>query len=296
MRKMNLRKAVRKVFGGVNLNWCRLIILALAAGVYTAAMALIPTLAETSFHDIAVSFEVWILLGIFIIVNSKSAKESALKCFVFFLISQPLVYLLQVPFSALGWGIFGYYKYWAIWTLLTLPMGYIGYYLKREKWWSLLILTPILLLLGSHLQTYLSALIFDFPHHLLTVIFCFATLLLYPLVLFKRKMLQRVGLAISAVIAIVFIILAGTNQFEYQTVILYSGDSHNVSFDDNCNVDLNDERFGKLAVKYNDAVETYVVEADLRKTGVTDVVLHCNETTTEFELTVNRDNFNLVKK
>ena len=62
-------------------------------------MALIPITADTSFRDIAIKFECWILFGIIIICNSKNPKDSALKCFVFFLISQPLVYLIQVPLS-----------------------------------------------------------------------------------------------------------------------------------------------------------------------------------------------------
>lgn len=85
-------------------------------------MALLPITANTSFRDISVSFEVWILFGIIIIMNSSSAKDSALKCFVFFLISQPIVYLIQVPFSDMGFEIFGYYKYWFIWTILIIPM------------------------------------------------------------------------------------------------------------------------------------------------------------------------------
>ena len=105
-------KKIKKLFGEINLSWTRLIIFSVIAGVYTAIMALIPALKYTSFHDIVVSFEVWILFGIIIIMNSKSAKESALKCFIFFLISQPLVYLIQVPFSNEGFRIFRYYNYW----------------------------------------------------------------------------------------------------------------------------------------------------------------------------------------
>jgi len=92
-------------------------------------MANIPALKYTSFHAIVVTFEMWVLFGIIIIMNSKSNLDSAFKCFVFFLISQPLVYLLQVPFSWQGWGLFGYYKTWFIWTLLCFPMGFIGYFM-----------------------------------------------------------------------------------------------------------------------------------------------------------------------
>ena len=94
---------MKKLFGGLNLTWPKLIIFAILAGIYTAVMALLPQTNGTSFDTIAVTFEVWILFGIIIIMNSKSNKDAALKCFVFFLISQPLVYLIQVPFSHLGW-------------------------------------------------------------------------------------------------------------------------------------------------------------------------------------------------
>ena len=47
-------------------------------------------------------------------MNSKSPVDSAIKCFLFFLISQPLIYLIQVPFSSQGWHIFVYYKLFLI--------------------------------------------------------------------------------------------------------------------------------------------------------------------------------------
>ena len=118
-------KTLKKLFGGINLTWPKLIISAIVAGVLTAVIAMIPELHYTSFNAITVTLEVWILFGIIIIMNSKSNIDSALKCFVFFLISQPLVYLIQVPFSELGWGLFGYYRYWFIWTLLCLINVYI---------------------------------------------------------------------------------------------------------------------------------------------------------------------------
>ena len=99
---------IKKLFGGIDLSWPKIVIFAIVAGVYTALVSIFPQVVDTSLHTIAVSFEVWILFGIFIIMNSKSNMDAALKCFVFFLISQPLVYLLQVPFSSEGWGLFYY--------------------------------------------------------------------------------------------------------------------------------------------------------------------------------------------
>ena len=170
---------IKKIFGEIDLNWKKLIIFAILAGIYTAIMAMLPIAKETSFADISISFEVWILFGILIIMNSKSAKDSALKCFVFFLISQPLVYLVQVPFSRLGWQLFAYYKYWFIWTILTIPMGYIGYYIKKDKWWGLFILTPVLLFLGIfHYAKFLSECMSFFPNHLLSTLFCLITMII----------------------------------------------------------------------------------------------------------------------
>ncbi len=75
---------MKRLFGGINLTWKKLIIFAIIIGAYTAIMALIPAFKDTSFSDIAVQFEWWILFGIIIIYNSESPTDSALKCFVFF--------------------------------------------------------------------------------------------------------------------------------------------------------------------------------------------------------------------
>ena len=81
-----LRRFSDKLFGGINLTWRKVIIAAVIAGVITAVIAIIPQLRYTSFIGITVTFEVWVLFGIIIIMNSKSNLDSALKCFVFFLL------------------------------------------------------------------------------------------------------------------------------------------------------------------------------------------------------------------
>ena len=64
---------MKKLFGGLNITWLKLIIFAVAAAIYTAVVAIIPITRDTSFRDITATFEVWILFGIIIIMNSKSA-------------------------------------------------------------------------------------------------------------------------------------------------------------------------------------------------------------------------------
>ena len=200
---------MKKLFGGINLTWKKLIIFAVIAGIYTALMALIPITEDTSFRDIAIQFEWWILFGIIIIANSKSPKDSALKCFVFFLISQPLVYLIQVPFVDIGFKIFIYYKYWFMWTLLTLPMGFVGYFINKKNVLSMIILLPMLLLLAFLGVGYLSATIESFPHHLLSSIACFAFIIIVVLNLFDKKIFKIISLSIVLLFTLGYIVLSG---------------------------------------------------------------------------------------
>ena len=290
-------KKIKKLFGEINLSWTRLIIFSVIAGVYTAIMALIPALKYTSFHDIVVSFEVWILFGIIIIMNSKSAKESALKCFIFFLISQPLVYLIQVPFSNEGFRIFRYYNYWFMWTIITIPMGYIGYQMKKNKWWSLLILAPILLLLGMHYYNYLKEFIYDFPYHLITILFCLITLLIYPICIFENKKIKFIGLVISISVIIVSTILALSFKYTYKTSILISNGSYDISFDDSYNVYMENSKLGNVYIEYEGEIDEYVVNAEFVKAGKTNLIIEDNEgNKTLFELKVNMGSFDIDRK
>lgn len=213
---------MKKLFGEIDLTWKKLIIFAIIAGVYTAVMSLIPITKDTSFRDIAVYLEWWILFGIIIICNSKSPKDSALKCFVFFLISQPLIYLIQVPFSSLGFGIFKYYKYWFIWTVACLPMGFIGYYIKNKNIISMIILLPMLLILAHRGLGYFTSMIDDFPHHLLSLIACFSIIVVVVLNLFDKTKYKIILLSIVALCSITYIVLKGGivgSEFETYKVL-----------------------------------------------------------------------------
>jgi len=198
---------MKKLFGGIDLSWKRLIIFAIISGVYIALMSLIPITKDTSFRDIAIMFEWWILFGIIIICNSKNSLDSALKCFVFFLISQPLVYLIQVPFSEMGWKLFGYYRYWFYWTLACFPMGFIGYYIKEKNWLSVLIISPMIAFLVFLGLGYIKSAIETFPHHLLSGIACFSMIIIIVLNLFDKKKIRLVLFGITLVMITTVIIL-----------------------------------------------------------------------------------------
>ena len=290
-------KIIEKLFGGLRLTWPKLIIFAVLAGVYTAVMCMIPALKDTSFSDIAVTFEVWILFGILIIMNSTSPLDSALKCFVFFLISQPLVYLVQdvINHSSL---FQTYYLHWFYWTLLTFPMGFIGYFMKKGKWWGLLILLPILLLLGSYMYAgYLSQTMFSFPRHLLTTIFCLVTLFLYPFAIFRERRVRIAGITVSAAIAIFFTITTLLNPPVYNTVLAVNEGSLGITFDDTYKAYLADGSYGDLRIIFDKGLEDWMVSAELRKAGQTEFIVEAPDgTKSVFDLSISRHTYDIKKK
>ena len=286
---------MKKLFGQLDLTWKKLVLFAVIAGVYTGVMAALSCTRDTSFADISITFEWWVLFGILIIVNSKTPLDSALKCLVFFLISQPLVYLVQVPFNPYGWGIFRYYPGWFLWTLCTFPMGFIGWYMKKEKWWSLLILAPMLVFVGYHYYMFLREVLSFFPNHLLSTIFCAATVILSPLFIFSKKQLRLIGLIFSLLILAVTTFLALTgSRSSYTTTLLLEGGELQASFDDSYTAALEDESFGEVSFYYEESISCWTVRASLVKTGDTKLILTAPDGTTQtFGLTIFRDSYKI---
>ena len=92
-----------------------------------------------------------------------------------------------------GWGIFQYYKFWFILTLCTFPAAYIGWYIKKKNWLSLVILMPMLILLALIAKGGINHVIYEFPHLLLMVVFCVAQILLYHYV-FTENVAQKIAM------------------------------------------------------------------------------------------------------
>ena len=208
-----MKKFIEKVFGGLSITWPRLVIFAIVMGVWTALMALIAP-NGSSFHDIAVTLEWWVLPAIIIIVNSKRPLEAALKTFVFFLISQPLVYLIQVPFNSMGWGLFGYYPYWFKITLLTFPGAFLGWFIKKDKWYSGAILSVMTVLLALSGVAFLHGFFETPPNHLLTIIYCFAIIPVFIFAIFKSKIPRIITAVITVVSIIIYVLLSSVDPFE----------------------------------------------------------------------------------
>jgi len=257
-----MKKLTDKLFGGLKMSWLNVILFAVATAGYTAAMMIFVRPIDLSFRDIGATFECWILFAIIIMTNCKKPLESALKTFVFFLISQPLIYLFQVPFSEMGWRLFGYYRYWFIWTLLTLPMAFIGWYLKKRNWISVLILSPMILMLAMLGVGFIQSAIKNPPYHLLSGIFCFAQIILYAFGLFDKKRDKILTLVIGLLCTLAVCILPLFTGRNVETMTIVSLENDVTS---SAEISLEDEDFGKIETYFNDDVKIVRIYTTLDK-------------------------------
>lgn len=204
------------------MSWPVTVMYAVAAALLTSIFLILPVFKDTSFARMGVTFEAWIFFAVIIMANCRTPLESALKTFVFFLISQPLIYLIQVPFTVLGWRIFMYYRYWFIWTLLTLPMAYIGWYITKKNWLSLLILAPVLCYLTWLYVDGFRTAYSHFPRMLVMALFCLLQVLIY-LYVFTEKTVQKL-IGLLAPLAVMFALTLITPEADINTTQFLPGD------------------------------------------------------------------------
>ncbi len=192
------------------MSWLSVVLFAAAAGIYTGAVMLIGVLKDTSFQDIGISYEWWVIFAVIIVVNCRKNWEAMLKCFVFFLISQPLVFAVEVLLGSLSMEMACYY-YRAIWfpmTLLTLPGGLVAHYCKRQN-----ALGAVVLGLGNTIQAvlgvfYLSQAITSFPRHLLSSAVCFGSILLMTIEIQHERKNRLISILFPLVLTVLLLILA----------------------------------------------------------------------------------------
>lgn len=116
------------------MGWLAVILFAVVAGAYTGIVGSIPAAEGTSFKDIAISYEWWVIFAVVIASNCTKSWESALKIFVFFLISQPLCFIVEVVFGlSVDQALYYYCSIWGPATLLALPGGFIAYLHQQAK-------------------------------------------------------------------------------------------------------------------------------------------------------------------
>ena len=69
-------KKLSAAFGSLPMTWPVVCVSAAIIGVYVGVINQIPILYDTSFRDIAVSYEWWVLFAVLIVSNCKSAREA----------------------------------------------------------------------------------------------------------------------------------------------------------------------------------------------------------------------------
>lgn len=192
------------------MTWVYVLILSVASAVVTALLNCIPGLERTSLTAPAETPEVWVVLAVYIILNCKGYKDAMLKTFVFFLISQPLIYLIEVPFKPLGWGLFNYYPFWGFVTVLTIPGAALCYRVRKGDMLAALILSAANFLMIFTGLYRINTLTSEFPRFLLALIFCIAVPFLFSWFLLKTK-----NARITAMALCVLFIIAGIWYFVF---------------------------------------------------------------------------------
>ncbi|MDO4976736.1 MAG: hypothetical protein Q4E53_05675 [Eubacteriales bacterium] len=200
---------MKRLFGNLKMSWLTVILFAIVTGVYTGFIMLIPILENTSFQDIGISYEWWVIFAVIVVVNCDKAWEAMLKCFVFFLISQPLVYAVEVVFGSLSLEQAKYY-YFGIWlpmTFLTLPGGLIAYFCKKQN-----VIGGVILGLGNtiqaiHVLAYFGMAMRNFPHHLLSGIVSIVSIIVMTLCIQEEKKNRLVVFLTIFVMLVVILVL-----------------------------------------------------------------------------------------
>lgn len=201
---------MKRLFGDIKMSWPKVILFAIIAGIYTGLVMLVPFLKGTSFQDIGIAYEWWVIFAVIIVVNCEKSWDAMLKCFVFFLISQPLVYATEIIFGSLSFDM-GWHYFRTIWlpmTMWTLPGGFIAYFCKRQN-----LLGGIILGLGNTIQAVMALYYFGmavrkFPFHLLSGLICVGSVIIMSVYIQKEKKNRIVAILTPIVLTALIVVLA----------------------------------------------------------------------------------------
>lgn len=199
-------KALRKLFFDTKMTWPRVIIFSLITTVITVMALVIPFIAHTSAVQIGVTFECWIFFALIIIMNCEKPLEAGLKTFVFFIISQPLIYLLQIPFGGTFDNFLMNYPRWFIWTVLTFPGAMLAWFVKKDNIWSALILSVATGFLSYEVIYYLKGFLDYFPHNTIALIVTLLIIVVLILTLLQNTTTRLICTGITMIVAIVSLI------------------------------------------------------------------------------------------
>ena len=272
---------LKKIFFETKMTWKRVILLSVLCGVIPGLLMIPAALEHTSFQQPGISFEFWILFALYIILNCEKPVEAGLKTFVAFLISQPLIYLVQVPFARLGWQLFDYYPRWLLLSFLTLPGGMIAWYTKKGTILSALILSVANGILCFMLPDFYRSLLIYFPGFLLSVLFTLAEIVVFTLLLLPGKRERLVAFLLAAAMLIFFFVWSflPSNALSYSYMEV-EGEAPLEIVSENPLFDVSVEG-NQIKLGYR--------STDLRSPG-TDVIRYLDKNGTEYEINLSYDN------
>ncbi len=197
------KKRLRNPFGDLGMSWPAVVLFAVVVGVYTGTVASIPALEGTSFSDIAYYFEWWVIFAFIIAANCKGGWESAAKTLAFFLVSQPVIYVVRVLAGSLDLqvALMAYRATWGPATLLTLPGGLVAHLIRRQD-----ALGGAVLGLGNAIQVFMGAfyvamVLKDPPFHLLSAAVCFGSIFAMTFLVQRRGRNRAIALLVTAAAA-----------------------------------------------------------------------------------------------
>jgi hypothetical protein len=156
----------------------------------------------------------------------------------------------------------------------------------------------MLILVGSHLYGFIREVRGFFPHHLLSALFCVITLVAYPTCIFENKTLKKVGGIISGLIIVAAAVLVIIEpRATYSTDIMSNGGKYGVVIDDTYKAYFKDPEYGDLSIIYMDSIEDYVLHADFKKIGETELIIESPTGEKQvFKINIKRDTYHIEKK
>lgn len=182
-----------------------LIIFAIICGIVTGIildiqLQDITLIKDSSLFNIGICFEFWVFATMIIVSRTKKPLEAAFKVSLFFLISQPLVYLIKVPVDGRGWGVFFDYKGWFIWTILTIPGAFIAWFTNKKNNMSIAIYMVAIIFLSLEFAQHFRWFVGHFPYQFIACAFILFQIAAYVLT-FEGK--RRIVFGILSIISII---------------------------------------------------------------------------------------------
>lgn len=165
---MYMKKWIRKE----QLSYKDVVLFALVSGIITGMILdvevlKIDAIMDNSLFNIGICFEFWVFATMLIVCRTKKPLEASCKVFLYFLISQPLVYLVKVPVDPRGWAVFADYTGWFVWTVLTFPGAFIAWYTNRKNNLGIAIFMVAILFLSYEFAQHFYVLIHHPPFQIL---------------------------------------------------------------------------------------------------------------------------------